>query len=330
MPAVASRRVASDAPTAATRVAEADELLAQILSTSRAPNRRAVDRFLNAGNLERVLALYSQAIRDEPLEPAYPWNLATSLDRLGLSDLALPFIARAVRTADSEGDDEFGGAPGHIAWAEVAINADQPELAQAVLKQARALDPELPVERYERKLRRQLTVPSPRPVANQDSARKGTAVEHLIAAHCMLASDFELNVSTTLVDDEGVDLVFHRRGQAATLAVQVKSRSWSTSMMQRSETFVAQVRAATFQRRRDLYMLFVAVDAQFGEYGPVWFIGSEDFADVIQPNQRNRLRFSASASPASRDRWSSYRLERSELPGRILQELTRLEQPGHG
>lgn len=46
---------------------------------------------------------------------------------------------------------------------------------------------------------------------DQDSARKGKAVEHLVAATCILTSGLKLNVSTSLVDDEGVDLVFHRR-----------------------------------------------------------------------------------------------------------------------
>ena len=57
-----------------------------------------------------------------------------------------------------------------------------------------------------------------------DAGRIGAAVEHLVAASCILASDAVLNVSTSMVDDEGVDLVFHRRGRPTTLAVQVKSR----------------------------------------------------------------------------------------------------------
>lgn len=44
------------------------------------------------------------------------------------------------------------------------------------------------------------------------SARMGKAAEYLVAAACILASRGELNVATSLVDDEGVDLVFHRRG----------------------------------------------------------------------------------------------------------------------
>lgn len=49
----------------------------------------------------------------------------------------------------------------------------------------------------------------------------GQAVEHLVAATCILTSGFELNVSTSLVDDEGVDLVLHRRDQPTTRAVQI-------------------------------------------------------------------------------------------------------------
>lgn len=46
-----------------------------------------------------------------------------------------------------------------------------------------------------------------------DAARIGKAVEYLVAASCILASGATLNVSTSMVDDEGVDLVFHRRGR---------------------------------------------------------------------------------------------------------------------
>ena len=39
------------------------------------------------------------------------------------------------------------------------------------------------------------------------AGRMGKAVEYLVAASCILATRGELNVSTSLVDDEGVDLV---------------------------------------------------------------------------------------------------------------------------
>jgi hypothetical protein len=295
---------------------EADRILGRFLRPGQSPTHVAAGRFISGGQLERVLALYSEAMRQQPLEASYPWKLASSLDRLGLPDLALPFIGRAVRMAEAQGDDGFGGADAHVAWAEIAINADQPELAGVLLKKARSLDPDFPIERYERELRRASCPPPAAPAANGDTVRKGAAVEHLVAAHCMLASDFELNVSTS--DGE---VVFRRRGGPTTLAVQVRSRSWAASTMQRGQTFIAEVPGQSFKPRPDLYLLFVAVDARFGEYGPVWFMSSHDFAGAVKPNRRNRLRFSASANPSSRDRWSRYRLERSQLPGRILEEL---------
>jgi hypothetical protein len=303
---------------------EAERILGEFIRAGKLPGKAVADRFVAEGHLERVLACYAQAMREEPREFAYPWNLASSLDRLGLPDLALPFIARAVREAQAQGDEEFGGANARIAWADIAINADQPELAAVLLNQARALAPDVPVERYERKLRLK-DVAAAAPAINQNIARKGNAVERLIAAHCTLATNFELSASTTDADDEGFELVFNRRGSPTTLSVLVKSRSWSANTMRRRQSFVAQVRGETLRRRPDLYLLFVAVDPDFGEYGPVWFLRSDEFADAVEPNQRNRLRFAASANPASRDRWSAYRLERSQLPGRILSELEALD-----
>lgn len=60
----------------------------------------------------------------------------------------------------------------------------------------------------------------------------GKAAEHLVAAFCILTTRGELNVSTSLVDDEGVDLVFHRRNSTATLAVQVKARMSDSKRVQ--------------------------------------------------------------------------------------------------
>lgn len=70
-------------------------------------------------------------------------------------------------------------------------------------------------------------------IDNRDSARLGKAVEQLVAATCILTSGMELNVSTSFVDDEGVDLVFARTIQPKTLTVQVKSRRRTGTSMSR-------------------------------------------------------------------------------------------------
>jgi hypothetical protein len=158
---------------------------------------------------------------------------------------------------------------------------------------------------------------------DQDSARKGKAVEHLVAATCILMSDLKLNASTSLVDDEGVDLVFHRREKSTTLAVQVKSRTTATKGISQRNRFYATVRAATFRPRAALYLLFVPVDAEEGTFPFVWLVPSKQFGR--RPvNGRGRRVFSASTKDGSKDQWSKYRVERIDLADAILDALNKL------
>jgi hypothetical protein len=154
-----------------------------------------------------------------------------------------------------------------------------------------------------------------------DAGRMGKAAEHLVAAFCILATRGELNVSTSLVDDEGVDLVFHRRNSTATLAVQVKARMSDSKRVQ-AEGFVAFVRSQTFSPRRDLDMLFVAIDIERGAVMKAWLVPSLDYnASVGTPNSRGRYRFGASMKDSANDRWRPYRLEAEQLPSAILARL---------
>lgn len=160
---------------------------------------------------------------------------------------------------------------------------------------------------------------------HQDASLKGKAVEHLVAATCILISDLKLNVSTSFVDDEGVDLVFHRRGRAATLAIQVKSRFSSASTLKRGR-FLADVRSQTFEPRPDLHILFVYVDEAKGDYGPVWLVPSKVFAARTHKNSKGKHRFSASTSPSSEDQWAEWRMTKQQLVNRLLDVLETLEQ----
>ena len=159
------------------------------------------------------------------------------------------------------------------------------------------------------------------------AGRLGKAVEHLVAATCIISSRGVLNVSTALVDDEGVDLVFHRRGGTRTLAAQVKARMSDSSTSQRGH-FSHDARVQTFRPRDDLYMLYVAVDVVEGHLDMAWLVPSLALAQVVKPNSRKRLRFAASMKPGSRDQWSSYRLLPSALPSKILSELDHLDRSG--
>ncbi|MGD0020441.1 MAG: hypothetical protein ABSD62_14435 [Candidatus Limnocylindrales bacterium] len=155
---------------------------------------------------------------------------------------------------------------------------------------------------------------------NADSSRMGKAVEHLVAATCIIGSRAKLNVSTALVDDEGIDLVFHKRDGVSTLAVQVKARMNDSSPLDRG-TFTANVRSETMRARRDLFLLFVAVDVKGAALDVCWLIQSEVFVQRATRDTLDRYRFSASAKPGTNDQWREYRLGPSELPAKILQYI---------
>ena len=159
------------------------------------------------------------------------------------------------------------------------------------------------------------------------AGRMGKAVEYLVAAACILSTRGELNVSTSMVDDEGVDLVFHRRDNAATLAVQVKARMSDSKRVQ-GGNLVAFVRSQTFRARADLDMLFVAVDIERGAVMKAWPVPSVEFASVLKPQNSGKYRFGASLKEGSKDQWASRRLEASELAPAILARLAELEVSG--
>lgn len=131
-------------PAAATKaealVGDADELLADAFGPGEWPDTEAVERFLSEGKLDRVLALYGQAMRLDATEPAYPWNLGSAMNRLGLNDLALGFLARAIHLAEKAGEGQWSGPDAQLALAEVAIDAGEYDLALTALAHARADD----------------------------------------------------------------------------------------------------------------------------------------------------------------------------------------------
>jgi tetratricopeptide (TPR) repeat protein len=120
-------------------VTEADHLLTEVLKPGRWPQRRTVSKFLQTDTLPRVLTLYQAAMELDPEEPAFPWNLASSLSRLGLNALALSYIEEAIRVASETGDSEWADAYAHLAWADMAIRARQFDIGLLALARARRL-----------------------------------------------------------------------------------------------------------------------------------------------------------------------------------------------
>jgi hypothetical protein len=159
------------------------------------------------------------------------------------------------------------------------------------------------------------------PSIHAAASRKGKAVEHLIAAFCILGSDGELNAWTSLVDDEGVDLVLQRRARPETISVQIKARLTTAKGLAIRQSFQTQVKDSTFRPRSDLYMLFVVANPRLLDIGPLWLIPSFDFAECSPLDAKNRHRFRASAKEGSNDRWADYLVPKAELPSRLLGAL---------
>lgn len=114
-------------------VLEADALLGDVVGPGTHPRASTISRFEAGGGLERVLSLYLRAMRLDPAEPSYPWNLASSMSRVGQHHLALAFIEKAITVAHATGDEEWADAYAHMAWADVAIRAEQWEVALIAL-----------------------------------------------------------------------------------------------------------------------------------------------------------------------------------------------------
>lgn len=125
---------------AAQLVEEAEHLIAEVLQPGRWPEPEEVRRFMSEGRFERTLSLYLQAIRLDPLEPAYPWNLASTLSRLGLSEVAYALIAQAIQIGEQTGQDDWTGAGEHLALAETALDAGQDDMAVVAIARATEID----------------------------------------------------------------------------------------------------------------------------------------------------------------------------------------------
>ena len=142
---------------------------------------------------------------------------------------------------------------------------------------------------------------------------KGKPVELYIAAYCMLARPGDLSVSTSFIDDEGVDLVFNRWGRTATLALQVKSRFADSAEVKRGD-FIADVNRNTFQSRKSFYVLFAVADPDLVELDPLWLIPSEEL-DKKNPG-KEAIRFKANINTVGQGigQWDSYALRIADSP----------------
>ena len=149
------------------------------------------------------------------------------------------------------------------------------------------------------------------------STQKGKVVESLIAATCILGSDGKLSVSTPLVDDEGVDMIFTPKWGGRSIFVQVKSRFTLTG----KGYYRTQIREKNFLPREDLYIIFAYYDSEKAQLGEtLWLVPSVDFKEKLK-GQLKKQYYVFQSGFTSQDMWEPFRLKLSDLPQRILNLL---------
>ena len=151
------------------------------------------------------------------------------------------------------------------------------------------------------------------------SSLKGKIAATLTGIACVQGSNGEINFASPFVDDEGVDLIFFRKGGSGkAVLAQVKSRTMQSKMLSRG-TFRVHVRRASFKPREGYYFIFVAFDESGkGLFNTLWFIPSVDFEKKLA-GQTNETVLVFQSRFDSRDMWEEYRVSLEELPKRIGQ-----------
>ena len=153
------------------------------------------------------------------------------------------------------------------------------------------------------------------------SSLKGKIAATLIGMACAQGSNGEINFAAPFVDDEGVDLIFFRRGGSGkAILTQVKSRTMQSKLLSRG-TFRVQIRRVSFKPREGYYFIFVAFDPLTrGLFDTLWFIPSVDFERKLVGQKGEKVLVFQSRFN-SRDMWEEYRTNLEELPQRIAQIL---------
>lgn len=152
------------------------------------------------------------------------------------------------------------------------------------------------------------------------SSLKGKIAATLVGMACAQGSNGQINFASPFVDDEGVDLIFFKRGGGKTILAQVKSRTMQSRLLSRG-TYRVQVRRASFKARESYYLIFVAFDQMRKQLSDtLWFIPSTDFQTKLS-GQKNEKVLVFQSRFDSNDMWVEYRASLGELPQRIAQIL---------
>jgi hypothetical protein len=152
------------------------------------------------------------------------------------------------------------------------------------------------------------------------SSLKGKVAATLLGLSCVQWSAGEVNFAAPFVDDEGVDLIFFKRGGGEAILAQVKSRTVQSKQLAKGK-FITQVRRASFKPRTGYYFIFVAFDLSAGKLlDTLWFIPSVSFESELGGQTGKRVLVFQSGFN-SKDMWEDYRTSLKELPRQMLRLL---------
>lgn len=159
------------------------------------------------------------------------------------------------------------------------------------------------------------------PERELSSSLKGKIAATLIGIACAQQFKEQINFASPFVDDEGVDLMFFKKGgNGKAILAQVKSRTTQSKLLSQG-IFRVQVRRASFKTRKGYYFIFVAFDQLKKQlFDTLWFIPSIDFEKKLA-GQKNEKVLVFQSRFNSNDMWAQYRINLEQLPKRIAQIL---------
>ena len=132
-------------------------------------------------------------------------------------------------------------------------------------------------------------------------------------------SNGKINVASPLTDDEGIDLIFYKRGQSdKTIYAQVKSRYSSSKRVQKRQ-LRCQIRRSAFTPRENYYIFFIAFNREAQQIIKVWFVPSLILVEKLKNQKSKNYVFHSGFD--SQDMWEQYRIDLKELPKKILEAL---------
>jgi hypothetical protein len=165
--------------------------------------------------------------------------------------------------------------------------------------------------------------------------QQGLIAQQEFAKLLMMGSHGRIEVAAPLTDDERRDFEIHVRGQYGFgLAIQVKS----TTTLRRQGGFAHYLHSyflvrATRLVNNSLYWYFIGyLDPKLMRFvDPVFLIPSQDFHAHASPRRSGAFwyfTFVASLKPNSRDHWSQYQVDTTELGEHVLKVIQELRRRG--